>query len=390
MHPKLILKRREDIRLRSGHLWIFSNEVDGIIGNAENGDLIDVLDSSETIIGTGFYNKNSLIAVRMLSNSNIEELYPLFKEKLIKAYELRKIFYPALDSFRMVFSESDYMPGLIIDKYNKTFVLQTYSFGMQRNISLIVRILQEDFGAENIFTKHEPYFRKMEGLAEEDEIYLGERKSELISDGSLSFNINFETGQKTGFFFDQRDNRFFIEKIVKDKTVLDAFCNSGGFGMHAAKAGAASVAFVDSSASEIENTKKNIELNNLNGSFSFFEEDVFDFLNKEINEQKKYDVVMIDPPAFAKSKKQVAIATKGYEKLNKRALQIVDKNGFLVTSSCSHFINRFAFMEILVDASRKANVYIQLVHFAGEALDHPQLPAMPETSYLKFAVFKVN
>ncbi len=390
MRAKLILKRREDLRLRSGHLWIFSNEVDGIIGNAENGDMIDVCDSSETIIGTGFYNKNSLIAVRMLSNSNVEELYTLFKEKLYKAFELRKIFYPALDSFRMVFSESDYMPGLIIDKYNNTFVLQTYSFGMQRNISLIVKILQEDFGAENIFTKHEPYFRKMEGLSEEDEIYLGERKSEIISDGSLSFNINFETGQKTGFFFDQRDNRFFIEKIVKDKTVLDAFCNSGGFGMHAAKAGAASVVFVDSSASEIENTKKNIELNNLNGSFSLFEEDVFDFLNKEINEQKKYDVVMVDPPAFAKSKKQIAIATKGYEKLNKRALQIVAKNGFLVTSSCSHFINRSAFLEIIVDASRKANVNIQLVHFAGEALDHPQLPAMPETSYLKFAVFKVN
>ena len=159
--------------------------------------------------------------------------------------------------------------------------------------------------------------------------------------------------------------------------------------MHASKAGAASVAFVDSSSTEIENTKRNIELNNLQAGFSYFEEDVFDFLNKEIAAQKKYDVVMIDPPAFAKSKKQIAIASKGYEKLNKRALQIVAKNGFLVTSSCSHFINRSDFIEIIADASRKANVNIQLVHFAGAALDHPQLPAMPETSYLKFAVFRV-
>ncbi len=390
MHAKLILKRREDKRLRSGHLWIFSNEVDGINGSAENGDLIDVFDSSETLVGTGFYNKNSLIAVRMLNNNQVEELYPLFREKILNAYELRKTFYPGLSSFRMIFSESDYLPGLIIDKYNNTFVLQVYSFGMQKNISIIVKILHEEFGAENIFTKHEPYFRKMEGLPEEDEIYLGERKSEIISDGSLSFNINFETGQKTGFFFDQRDNRFFIEKFVKDKTVIDAFCNSGGFGMHAAKAGAASVSFVDSSASEIENTKKNIELNNLNGNFSFYEEDVFDFLSNEINEQKKYDVVMVDPPAFAKSKKQIAIATKGYEKLNKRALQIVAKNGYLVTSSCSHFIGRSAFTEILIDASRKAEVNIQQVHFASAALDHPQLTAMPETTYLKFAVFRVN
>ncbi len=390
MHAKLILKRREDKRLRSGHLWVFSNEIDGINGEVENGDLIDIYDAGENIIGTGFYNKNSLIAVRLLAEDYVDDIYPLLKDKIMYAYRLRKAFYPALDAYRLAFSESDYLPGLIIDKYNKTFVLQVYSFGMQRNISWIVKILQEELGAENIFTKHETYFRMLEGLPEEDEVYLGERKPEIISDGSLSFNINFETGQKTGFYFDQRDNRFFIEKIAKDKTVLDAFCNSGGFGMHAAKAGASSVAFVDSSSSEIENVKRNIELNGLQGNFNFYEEDVFDFLSREISAEKKYDVVMIDPPAFAKSKKQIAIASKGYEKLNKRALQVVAKNGYLVTSSCSHFISRAAFTEILVDASRKANVNIQLVHFSGASLDHPELPAMPETSYLKFAVFRVN
>jgi len=389
MHAKLILKRREDIRLRSGHLWIFSNEVDGINGTPENGDLIDVFDSSETNIGTGFYNKNSLIAVRMLSYNYIEDLYPLFKEKMLRAYELRKAFYPNHDSFRLVFSESDYMPGLIIDKYNKTFVLQVYSYGMQRNISLIVKVLQEEFGAENIFTKNEPYFRKLEGLPEEDEVYLGDRKSEIISDGSLIYSVNFETGQKTGFYFDQRDNRFFIEQIVKGKSVVDAFCNSGGFGMHAAKAGAASVTFVDSSSVEIENVQKNIELNKLIGNFDFQAEDVFQFMNKEIEEQKKYDVVIVDPPAFAKNKKQIAIASKGYEKLNKRALQIVAKSGYLITSSCSHFISKADFMDILIDASRKANVNMQMVYFSGASLDHPQLPAMPETAYLKFGVFRV-
>jgi len=388
MLPKLFLKRHEDRRIKDGHQWIFSNEIDGINGIAENGDLVDVFDAIENYLGTGFYNKNSLIAVRMLSHIQFDDLYTLFREKIQNAYKLRKTFYPDLESFRLVFSESDYLPGLIIDKYNTTFVLQIYSYGMQKNVEHIVRILKEDFGAENIFTKNENYFRKLEGLPEDDEIFLGEMKKEVITDGSIKYSINFEKGQKTGFYFDQRDNRFFIEKIVKGKSVIDAFCNSGGFGMHAAKAGAAKVLFVDSSETEIENAKKNFKTNRLKAEAEYLVEDVFDCLYRLVGEQKKFDVVMIDPPAFAKSKKTVAIARKGYEKLNKRALQLIE-DGYLVTSSCSHHIFKDEFFQIIIDAARKAKRKIQLVYFNGASVDHPELPAMPETTYLKFAIFKV-
>ena len=389
MLPKLFLKRREDRRLKDGHQWIFSNEIDGIHGIAENGDLIDVFDNAENFFGTGFYNKNSLIAVRLLSNLKFEDIYELLREKIHKAYNLRKSFYPELEAFRLVFSESDYLPGLIIDKYNNTFVLQVYSFGMQKNIEHIIRILKEDFNAENIFTKHEIYFRKLEGLPEEDEVYLGEMKKEIITDGSIKYTIDFSKGQKTGFYFDQRDNRFFIEKLVKGKSVIDAFCNSGGFGMHAAKVGASSVLFVDASENEIENAKKNFKSNRLKAEADYLVEDVFDCLYRLVGEQKKFDVVLLDPPAFAKSKKTVAIARKGYEKLNKRAMQLID-DGFLVTSSCSHHIIRDEFFQIIIDASRKSRRKVQLVYFNGASLDHPELPSMPETTYLKFAVFKVT
>jgi len=389
MLPKLFLKRHEDRRIKDGHQWIFSNEIDGINGTAENGDLVDVFDSIENFLGTGFYNKNSLIAVRMLSNIKFDDIYLLLREKIQNAYALRKTFYPDLEAFRMVFSESDFLPGLIIDKYNNTFVLQIYSFGMQKNIEQIVKILKEDFSAENIFTKQEMYFRKLEGLPEADEIFLGKMKKELITDGSIKYNIDFEKGQKTGFYFDQRDNRFQIEKIIKGKRVVDAFSNSGGFGLHAAKAGAASVMFVDSSETEIENAKKNFKTNRLKTEAEYLVEDVFDCLYRLVGEQKKYDVVMIDPPAFAKSKKTVAIAMKGYEKINKRALQLID-DGFLVTSSCSHHINKDEFFQIIINAARKSRRKIQLVYYSGASADHPELPAMPETTYLKFAVFKVT
>ena len=390
MTAKIILKKNEERRIKSGHLWIFSNEIEKLEGQAENGDIVEIFDSKQSFLGTGFYNKNSLIAVRLLSNNRIEDFNSFFKEKIWNAFQLRKTFYPNLNSFRLVFSESDFLPGLIIDKYNNTFVLQVYSFGMQRNILSIVNILKEDFGAENIFSKNESYFRKLEGLSETDEIYLGEMKSELISDGSIDFKIDFERGHKTGFYFDQRDNRFFIEKIIEGKTVIDAFCNAGGFGLHAAKAGAASVKFIDSSSTEIENVKNNFEKNNLNSKSEFIVSDVFDYFENLIFAKNKFDVVMIDPPAFAKSKKQLPTAKKGYEKLNKLALQLTNENGFLVTSSCSHHVNKEDFIQIINDAARKADKKIQLIHFNGASLDHPELPAMIETSYLKFCVFTVH
>ena len=388
MTSKIHLKKNEERRIKSGHLWIFSNEIGSIEGSPENGDVVEIFDSKNNLIGSGFYNRNSLISVRILSKSKIENVFELIKQKFISALELRKTFYPARNSYRLVFSESDFLPGLIIDKYNNTFVLQVYSFGMERNIEIIVKILKENFSAENIFTKNEDYFRKLEGLPEEDKIYMGARKTEIIDDGTIKYKIDFEKGQKTGFYFDQGDNRFFIEKICTGKSVADLFCNSGGFGLHAAKAGATSVAFVDSSATETESAKHNFQLNDLKCNSEFIAEDVFNFIERSISENKKYDVVMIDPPAFAKSKKDLHQAKRGYERLNKIALQIINDGGYLVTSSCSHHLSKTDFLQIINSAASKAGKNIQLVHFNGASLDHPKLPGMNETGYLKFGAFR--
>ncbi|MHB8854724.1 MAG: class I SAM-dependent rRNA methyltransferase [Ignavibacteriaceae bacterium] len=389
MKPKIFLRKNEERRINAGHLWIFSNEIEKLEGTADNGDLVEIFDARNNFIGTGFYNKNSLIAVRLLDKAQIDNFREFVEIKIKGAFALRKLFYPERNSFRLIFSESDLMPGLIIDKYNDTFVLQIYSAGMQKNIAAVISVLQNDFNAKNIFTKNETYFRTLEGLPEADEIFLGESTSEIIDDGSIKFRIDFQKSHKTGFYFDQNDNRFFMEKFVNGKTVLDAFCNSGGFGLHAAKAGASSVTFVDSSASEIENAKSNFELNNLVNQAEFVVSDVFDYMGKLLHEGKKFDVVMIDPPAFAKSKKTLSTAKKGYEKLNRMALQLVSNNGILVTSSCSHHLEKEEFIQIVNNAAVKLQKRIQLINYNGASTDHPVIPAMPETVYLKFAVFRV-
>jgi len=386
---KVILKKHEEHRIVNGHLWVFSNEVFKIEQEPESGDIVSVYDGKNTLFGFGFYNKHSLIAVRILSQNPIADLKELFRQRLQAADQLRNTFYPERQAYRMVFSESDFLPGLIIDKYKNTFVLQVYSAGMERNLAMLVEILRDDFSAQNIFTMHEEYFRRMEGLPSENQILLGNQPDEVISDGSLLYEIDFSQTQKTGFYFDQSDNRFFIEKVVKDKSVLDAFCNSGGFGLHAFKGGAASVDFVDSSSTELEKAKKNYLLNQFTNPVEFHKRDVFEYLEMSHQQNRKWDVVCIDPPAFAKNKKTLKTAEKGYEKLNRLALKATKANGYLVTSSCSFHLKKNEFLSLISKAAVKEGKKIQLVHFNEASIDHPKLSTMEETSYLKFAVFRV-
>ncbi|MCX7874800.1 MAG: class I SAM-dependent rRNA methyltransferase [Melioribacteraceae bacterium] len=386
---KVVLKKNEDRRIKKGHLWIFSNEILKIENNPENGDLVDVFDFTGNFLAKGFYNANSLIAVRVLSKQKEILIEKIIEDRLVQAFELRKQFYPNRDSYRLVFSESDFLPGLIIDKYNNIFVLQIYSAGIEKNIEIILKILKEKFNAKNIFTKHDSYFRKLEGLNEEDKIYFGEKETELIDDGIIKYKVDFNVGQKTGFFFDQCDNREYFGKFCTNKNVLDCFCNSGGFGLHAIYNKCSKVTFVDSSITEIENVKNNLALNKFDTKVELINSDVFDFMEEEILKNKKYDVVNIDPPAFAKSKKSIPTAIKGYEKLNRLAMNLLNDGGLLFTSSCSHHINHEDFLSIIKNAATKVNKKIQLFHFNHASLDHPILPAMPETVYLKFAMLKV-
>lgn len=356
---------------------------------AQNGDVVQVYDSRDNFIASGFYNANSLIAVRVLFKEKEINLNNFFEEKLLSAFNFRKTIYPNRNSFRMVFSESDFLPGLIIDKYNDTFVLQIYSFGMDKNIDKIVFVLKERLGAKNIFTKNEEYFRKLEGLPAEDKIYLGEAADEIIDDGVIKYKINFSTSHKTGFYFDQCDNREFAGRFCKSKAVLDCFCNSGGFGLHAAINGANSITFVDSSNEEIKNAKFNFELNKLNSKSEFISSDVFDYLESCIASGKKFDVVILDPPAFAKNKKSLPKAIKAYEKLNRLGMEILNKDGLLFTSSCSYHLKKEMFVDAVNSAAQKSGKQIQFFYFNNASLDHPLLPAMEETVYLKFAAIRI-
>ncbi len=388
---KVILKKNEERRVNLGHLWIFSNEIKEILGDTESGDIVEVYDSRNNFIGSGFYNKSSLISVRILGNQKDLNFSQLLKERILNANELRKIFYPNRKSYRLVFSESDYLPGLIIDKYNNTFVLQIHSFGMNNYLDEIVDILKEEFSADNIFTDSDEYFRKLEGLDSNQSILFGSNSiKEIISDGTIKYSIDFDKTQKTGFFFDQCDNRDFFGKLCFNKSVLDVFCNSGGFGLHAAFNKAKNISFVDSSLTELQNVKRNFHLNNLENEVSFFESDAFEFLQRINEKEEKFDIINIDPPAFAKNKKSLHAAIKGYEKINAFAMQSVKKNGLFSTSSCSHHLDESEFLKMILKASVKANRKIQLIYNNGAALDHPSLPSMDETKYLKFAVFKLD
>lgn len=390
---KLVLKKNEERRIKQGHLWVFSNEIDKIVQSEEsrvkNGDLIEIYDYKDNYLASGFYNANSLITARVLTSKKEFDLSTLLEQKLLDAFNFRKTIYPDRNSFRMVFSESDFLPGLIIDKYNKTFVLQVYSFGMEMNINLIVKILKEKFNAENIFSKNEEYFRQLEGLPVEDKIYEGMTESEIIADGFVKYKIDFKSSHKTGFYFDQCDNREFAGKFCKDKSVLDGFCNSGGFGLHAAANRAGSVTFADSSGHELENAKSNFKMNGFTCESEFVNSDLFDFLEKCVEQKRKFDVIIIDPPAFAKNKKSLSKAIKGYEKLNRLAMESVNDNGLLFTSSCSYHLKENQFIELISSAAVKAGKQVQLFYFNNASKDHPVLPSMEETVYLKFAALRV-
>ncbi|MCE1189887.1 MAG: class I SAM-dependent rRNA methyltransferase [Ignavibacteria bacterium] len=386
----VILRKNEERRLLAGHQWVFSNEIAAIDGAPENGCLVEILTAHKTLLGVGFYNKNSLIAVRLISRSPINDLQSLMMKRIEKAYELRKTIFPTRTAYRLVHSEADLLPGLIIDRYNDTFVMQLNSAGMENNKSAIVEALQKVCDAKNILTAHDSYLRGLEGLPDENEVLTGNCSTEIISDGVLRFNVDFTKTQKTGFYFDQTENRKLAAQYTKGKRVLDAYCNSGGFGIHALNYGASNVTFLDISSQELTNTRANLGLNKLydENSVSFINADVFEYLASCQSEGITFDVIMIDPPSFAKSRKSIPIAEKAYEKMHKLSLSILEAGGFLITSSCSHHITEDMYTETVRKAATKCACSVQLLYSVSAAADHPQLPSMPETRYLTFQIYR--
>jgi 23S rRNA (cytosine1962-C5)-methyltransferase len=385
----VILKKNEDRRLLGGHQWIFSNELHRVVGEPNSGDIVEILRSDGRSLGIGMYNPSSLIAVRFLSPA-IETIDALFFErKIAAALTLRKKMYPENDTYRVVNSEGDFLPGLVVDRYGDYLSVQTFSAGMDLRMTMICDVLEALFQPKGIVERNESPLRTLEGLELRKGILRGSSAPVTIELNGVKFSVDILGGQKSGFYLDQRDNRAVLKPFVNGATVLDCFCNEGGFGLTAAKFGAASVDSVDISGDAIERAKHNAALNGLT-SLRYHTEDVFAFLNRSLNEGKAWDVVILDPPSFTKSKKTVATAIKGYKEINTKGLRLTVPNGIFASASCSHHVDRDTFLNIIQECSVKAGRRVQLLHFSGAAADHPTLPAMPETLYLKFALFRVE
>ncbi|MDA0987243.1 MAG: class I SAM-dependent rRNA methyltransferase [Bacteroidetes bacterium] len=385
---KIILKKNEEFRILKGHCWVFSNEIFKIEGEPNTGDVVEIYNSKNNFLGSGFYNPHSLISVRLFSKKLKDFDKDLILEKIKNAFELRKLLFPKSNIYRLIYGESDFLPGLIIDRFNNHFSIQTFSAGVDQKINLIVEVLKELFSPISIIERNESQLRQLEGLEERTRFLFGDSSITEIELEGIKYEIDLINGQKTGFFLDQRLNRNSIIPFCNNSEVLDCFCNDGGFALTASKNRASKVTAVDISQNNIERVNKNIILNNLQ-NIETIVADCFDILKKYIAENKKFDIVILDPPSFTKSKKNIKTALKGYFEINSTALKILKPNGILVSACCSHHIDKKMFLEAINDSAIKTNVTLQQLFFSGPSSDHPELIAMPETNYLKFAIFRV-
>ena len=384
---KIYLKKNEERRLNIGHQWIFSNEIEKFEDEIIDGGVAEVYSSRNEFLGKGFYNKHSLIAYRHLSDSqeSIDESF--FRKRIKTAEQHRFKIYPDRNTFRLCNSESDFLPGLIIDKFDKMYSLQIFSKGMENFKDTIVNILINDFEADLIVEKNDNELRVLEGLDKIQNILFkrddNTLENNIVSIDDIKYNIDIIKGQKTGFYLDQVFNRLKIRKYVSENSsVLDLFCNEGGFALNAAYAGCKNITAVDSSEHSINQAKINAGLNWFT-HIEFVKDEVNDYFDKVFQSKLKFNVIILDPPSFTKSRKNIPSAVKGYIELNCKAMRLLHKNSFLFTYSCSHHISEVQFEEILVKAAAQANRKIQIIDFVNCTYDHPVLPQMSETKYLK-------
>ena len=387
---QLILKKGEEKRIQAGHPWIFSNELESI-EKCEPGEIVEVYDFRHNFIGRGYYNPHTLIAVRLLTRNQEEEINPdFFKNKIATAYNYRQQIYPQDTSYRLVYSEADGLPGLIIDKYESCLVLQILTAGIQKWQDTICQILVELLNPDCIYARNDSSFRSLEGLPLESDLVYGKLNNPiLIQQDGFQFKVDIAGGQKTGFFFDHRDNRKSLSSFIAGKRVLDAFCGTGAWSVYAAKYGVKSILAIDSSETAIGLAKENAELNAVDTMCQFEVMEVFETLDKLEQQKKQFDCIILDPPAFAKSKSHIPTAIKGYREINQRAMRLLTNGGYLVTSSCSYHISRETFLEMLITVAERAKVSFRLIRIGQQALDHPILLNVPETEYLKCMTVQV-
>ncbi|MEJ2684878.1 MAG: class I SAM-dependent rRNA methyltransferase [Candidatus Sulfobium sp.] len=378
-------------RLFAGHLWIFSNELLESPGGYAAGSLVGVYDMKDHFLGTGYINPKSLIAVRLLTREDVEVNRDFFMKRITAALEMRERLSAANDSGRLVFSEGDYLPGLVADRYGNCLVLQFLTAGMEGFKDEIISIFEEVLNVEVIIIRNDSRSRTLEGLPLYKEIAKGlPVPLPVMSEDGILFEVDAYEGQKTGFFLDQRENRSAFAHLIKGGKGLDLFCYTGGWSLRLAAAGAV-VTGVDESERAVRQAGRNAELNGLWDRASFVREDVFSFLRDELAEGAgRYDFIVLDPPAFVKSSSKVKEAVKAYRRLNELCMRLLRPAGLLATSSCSYHLGREMFLDMLRAAGKEAERSLRMIALRSQGADHPVLLSMPETEYLKCAFLVVD
>jgi len=387
----VILNKKIAQRVVNGHPWIYANEVNTVSNEVALGDTVEVFTHDKKWIGRGYINPKSQIMVRILTRNRSESIDETFFYNKIKAawaYR-KKIGYT--ENCRLIFGEADEMPALIIDKFNDYFVLQTLSYGIEIWKSAIVAAIRKIFVVKGIYERNDVPVRELEGLPQVKG-FIGDafETNIIIEENGLKFQVDIENGQKTGYFLDQRDNRKAIEHIVKGADVLGAFTYTGTFEIHAAKYGAKSVLGLDISANAVAQANKNAQLNGLEHIVRFEAMNAFDVLKNWVKDGRKYDVVMLDPPAFTKSRESVPKALAGYKEINLRGMKLLNNGGFLVTSSCTNLVQPDMFLKTIELAAKDAKKKIRQVIYNAQASDHPIIWGMENTNYLKFLIVEVT
>lgn len=389
----LYLKPKEHHRIQKGHLWVFSNELASLPRDIASGETVKLFTHDKKFLGTGFYNPHSLISIRLLSRKDEEPDKDFFLKKFREALTLREKIYNSdeTNAYRLVHGESDALPGLIVDRFNKAIVLQAFSAGMDIHLPLICDVLQELLQPEVIIVRNESPLRELEGLTLYKDVVRGEHSAtkQTIHDAGISYEVDLFEGQKTGFFLDQRENRRVIRKFSEGAEVLDVFTNDGVFALNALYGGARSAILIDASKEALQRAERNAELNKFS-DYSLVAADAFDTLDQMVESKEEFDLVVLDPPSFTKSRKNLPGALKAYKRLNKLGLQLTRNGGFLATASCSHHVSEEDFLQSVHQAALAAGCQLRLIHKSSQPFDHPVLLAMPETSYLKFACFYVT
>jgi 23S rRNA (cytosine1962-C5)-methyltransferase len=396
---QVFLKRKISPRVTNGHPWIFNNEVEKVDGDATAGSIVEVFGHDKKFIGKGYINPKSQILVRLLTRNRNEEVNEAwFKTQLEKCWMYRQQL-GYTENCRLVFGEADSLPQLIIDKFNDYFVIQTLALGMDVWKPAIVKALNEIFSPKGIYERNDVPVRELEGLPQQKgflsapfdtKIIINEnaRPDDPVGRG-FRFHVDIENGQKTGYFLDQRDNRRAIQHIVKGADVLGAFTYTGTFEIHAAGYGAKSVLGLDISENAVMQANRNAELNGVADKCKFEIANAFDVLKQWGKEGRQYDVVMLDPPAFTKSRETIQKAITGYKEINLRGMKLVKPGGFLVTSSCTNLVKPDLFLQIIDMAAKDARRKLRQVTFQKQAADHPIIRGMENTEYLKFLVVEV-